>query len=748
MHLDTDIRKYLTFADDPIVKALERISKNKRGLVFVTDEHGSVEGIITDGDFRRWIIETDRVDLDQPAILLANQEFVHCGEHSNRDEISSLLNERIRYVPLLDSSKRLVAVALAGEQVIKIGRRRIGENEKTFVIAEIGNNHNGDIDIARQLVDECVKAGVDCVKFQMRTLDSLYRRAALQRKPEDLGAEYTLDLLTRFQLSDDELFQIMDYARDQGVEPLCTPWDEASLEKLHNYGVEAFKIASADLTNHDLLVAAAKLGKPLIVSTGMSTEPEIRAAIDLLRHFSAPFVLLQCNSTYPTPFQDINLSYMSRLRTLSGVVVGYSGHERGIEIPIAAVSLGAKVIEKHVTLDRNMEGNDHKISLLPNEFEAMVNAIRNVELGLGKSQVGRNLTQGELMNRENLGKSLVAAQPIARGEEIRDEMIVARSPGSGLPPYKKKQLIGRIAERDISEDDLFTPADLGSLRGEPKQFIFKRKWGIPVRFHDASKLVPLSNPSLLEFHLSYRDLEIDPANFLVSSDVSLVVHSPELFASDHIMDLCSEDLEYRNRSVFELNRVTELTRNIKKYFPNDNRPKIVVNVGGASEHRHMPVEQRQILYSRLEESLSKVDATGVELIPQTMPPFPWHFGGQRFHNLLVDPDEIRTFCERQSMRICLDVSHSKLACTLFGWSMRKFLEIVGPYVAHVHLADAEGTSGEGLQIGDGEIDFPELAVDLTAYCPSASFIPEIWQGHKNDGEGFWIALSRLEQLGF
>ena len=160
--------------------------------------------------------------------------------------------------------------------------------------------------------------------------------------------------------------------------------------------------------------------------------------------------------------------------------------------------------------------------------------------------------------------------------------------------------------------------------------------------------------------------------------------------------------------------------------------------------RHLVSDDRAQLYELTLESLGKVDTEGTEIIPQTMPPFPWHFGGQRYHNMFVDADEIRAFCSQHSYRVCLDVSHSKLSCNYYKASWSSFVRVVAPYAAHLHIADASGVDGEGLQIGDGEIDFSELWALLAAAAPDASFIPEVWQGHKNDGEGFWIALERLE----
>ena len=206
---------------------------------------------------------------------------------------------------------------------------------------------------------------------------------------------------------------------------------------LEDYGMQAYKLASADLTNHELLDAIARTGKPLICSTGMSSESEISAAVRKLKQLDAKYVLLHCNSTYPAPFKDIHLNYLDRLSQIGNCLVGYSGHERGIAVAIAAVAKGAKVIEKHFTLDRTMEGNDHRVSLLPAEFKEMEQGIREVEQALG-SNAQRRVTQGEMMNREILAKSLIIDCDLAKGEIIREDMIKVKSPGKGLQPYKLK----------------------------------------------------------------------------------------------------------------------------------------------------------------------------------------------------------------------------------------------------------------------------------------------------------------------
>ncbi|GBF82495.1 N-acetylneuraminate synthase family protein [Aphanothece sacrum] len=747
MLIDRNLSKYIIFAEDSILNALQKISDNKSRIIFSVTESGVLEGILTDGDFRRWLIGQNTIDLNQSVATISNKQYKYAAFDEDPEKIRTYFSEQIEYIPLLDHNDRLVAIARKRPNEIQIGSFIINKDAPTFIIAEIGNNHNGSLELAKKLIDEAVKAGANCAKFQLRSLKALYHNAGdANDASEDLGSQYTLDLLSRFQLSPQEMLEAFDYCQEQGILPLCTPWDLESLNILENYGMKAYKVASADLTNHELLKALVKTGKPLICSTGMSTETEIIESVQLLQRLGAMYILLHCNSTYPAPFKDVNLNYLTRLKELGDCPIGYSGHERGINVAIAAVAKGAKVIEKHFTLDKSMEGNDHKVSLLPEEFKAMIEGIRQVEEALG-TQGERRLSQGELMNRETLAKSLIINCNLKQGQMITQEMIEIKSPGKGLQPNRKQELIGKRAKRAFKTGDFFFLSDLEETQVKPRNYTFKRPWGLPVRYHDFKVLLPKSNPDLLEFHLSYKDLEQNINEYFDQPyDLDFVVHSPELFAGDHVLDLCSFDAEYRQHSIEELQRVINITQSLISFFKKASRPLIVTNIGGFTNDAPLAVIKRQKLYDLLLDSLAKLDADGVEIIPQTMPPFPWHFGGQRYHNLFVDPDDITKFCSENSYRVCLDISHSKLACNHHNLSFKEFIERVGPYTSHLHIADAQGLDGEGLQIGEGELDFPALAEYLAKTSPNASFIPEIWQGHKNEGEGFWIALERLETI--
>ncbi len=750
MIIEHNISAYCVRSDESILAALSRMDTTHKGFVVCVDEAGVLEGVLTDGDIRRWLMQQDQVDLRKKAgaIVRRDCDFAYITEPSS--DVSRRLSDRVRFIPLVDERRRLVALGrkrglLEG---VVIGSRVISDDNPVFVIAEIGINHNGSEEAARRLVDVSRDAGADCVKFQMRQLDVLYRKSQNgQMTNEDLGAQYTMNLLNRFELPVDTMIRLFDYARSAGLIPLCTPWEEESLRILEEYGMAAYKVASADLTNHSLLTAMSRTYKPLIVSTGMSSEEEIVEAIHLLRETGVAYVLLHCNSAYPPPFKDINLNYLPRLRELGGCPVGYSGHERGVNVAIAAVAKGARVIEKHITLDRAMEGSDHKVSLLPDEFKTMVEGIRQVDESLGTSQ-HRTLTQGELMNRTSLAKSLVAACEIPAGRVIEDRMIAVRSPGRGLQPNRRMALVGRVATRSMAPGDFFFPSDLTQPMAVARQYNFSRPWGVTVRWHDFRTILEKARPDFVEFHLSFKDMDEDYRKYFNTKfNLTFKVHSPDTFENDHLLDLSNPDPAHRRRSVSELQRVINLTRDLIQFFEIKDRPVIIVSLGGFSADGFLSIDEVKDRYSILAESMHGLDSEGVEILGQTLPPFPWYFGGQMFLNLFVKPEDTAEFCRNNKLRLCFDISHSKLACNHYKISFKEFVDTVGPYAAHLHVADARGVDGEGLQVGSGEIDFRALCEQLKRVCPKASFMPEIWQGHKNEGEGFWLALERLEKMG-
>jgi N-acetylneuraminate synthase len=746
MILETAIANYLVLDDDPVEVALRQLNINQSRTVFVVSHDGTLVGSLTDGDFRRWILESTGHTLASSCGDVANKACQFLRRESLSENVDNLFSPKILLLPIVDERLRVVAIGRPRSSAFAINGTQLSGEDPVFVIAEIGINHNGNLETAKQLIDSAHQAGANAVKFQMRDMETLYRSGQSANASEDLGVEYTLDLLSQSFLPTEQLIQMFDYALKLNLTSICTPWDEESVRVLQEYGISGFKIASADLTNHPLLSLIASTGTPVLLSTGMSSESEIIDAASVLKTGVSPFALLHCNSTYPAPFRDIRLDYMSRLREIGNCLVGYSGHERGHHVVIAAVAQGAKIIEKHITMDRTAIGNDHKVSLEPAEFAQMVSDIREVEASL-RNEGPREVTQGERMNRLTLAKSLVAKHDLPKGHVVTADDIEIRSPGRGIQPNALPRLLGVTLHRNVDRADFFYETDITPPTIVPRHYSFQRPWGLPVRFHDYAELSQLSNPDFLEFHLSYKDMEINFEDRLSTPwSAGLIVHSPDLFLNDHILDLASEDEGIFNASVHEVQRVIDFTRRLKHYFGTTEIPKVVVSMGGSSLDAPLPVSKRHAGYERIAKSIQAMDTSGVELLAQTLPPFPWYLGGQRYCNLFVDPIEIANFATEFGIGICLDISHTKLACNYLRMSFGDAIETIAPHSRHLHLVDAIGVNNEGVQIGEGDVDWSSLCSQLNKLIPEASFIPEIWQGHVDSGQGFWIALNRLEKL--
>lgn len=745
MIIDRAIGPFVILDQETLVAALSKITANQARILFVADSHGHLLGALSDGDVRRWLIANPDADLTTPVEQVANRSVRSARIDAPRDEIHSLLSGAITHIPLLDAQQRIVAVATPTSDVLQVGRHRVSANDPTLLIAEIGNNHQGDVAFAKELVDRAVDAGADIVKFQLRDMDALYRQTGGESAGEDLGAQYTLNLLAKYSLTTEQMFEVFDHCRARDVDVLCTPWDAPSVRALHEYGIPALKVASADMTNHELLREMFATGLPLIVSTGMSTEAEIKQAATLLRQSGSPWAMLHCQSTYPAPFKDINLRYLERLAEITGRPVGYSGHERGFHVPLAAVALGARIIEKHFTTDRSLEGNDHKVSLLPEEFAQMTQRVRELEQALGDGSA-RVVSTGESMNRVNLAKSLVAARRIEVGETIARADIEVKSPGRGLQPNRLEELVGRRAKRVVDAGDFFYPGDLHDAAVGGRQYTFRRPWGLPVRYHDYAQLITDCTPDFLEFHMSYKDVDMDIHEvFDRRLDMFFTVHLPDLYDGDFIVDLASPDDTIWERSIHELQRVIHITRDLTQYFTCDEAPVVIATMGGFTADRFVDPSERPAMYARIAQALERVDDTDVRLTAQTLPPYPWLMGGQQHHNLFMGLEDTVDFCTQYGHRLTLDISHSKLAANFHKRAFSEYIAALAPHTEHLHIVDAEGVDGEGPQIGEGEVDWPMTARQLDELAPGVPFIPEIWMGHVNNGEGFWTALDRLEE---
>ena len=341
---------------------------------------------------------------------------------------------------------------------VTFGDRVIGQGEPVFVIAEAGVNHNGELDLALQLVEAAANADADAVKFQTFVAESVLTAAAEKadyQKTTTGEQESQLEMVKRLELSFEDFRKLKNYCDSRGIMFLSTPFDVASVDFLDDLSVAGFKISSGDLTNYPLLRHVAAKRRPVILSTGMSDMNEVGEALDVLRSAGNEHViLLQCVTNYPAAVEDVNLKAMLTMQSTFDVNVGYSDHTLGIDIPLAAVALGACVVEKHFTLDKNATGPDHRASLEPDEFRAMVEGIRRVEAALGTGI--KTPAASETSNASVARRSIVAARDISRGMTITSEEIAFKRPGTGLPPKMADSVLGRTARVDVPAGTLLT----------------------------------------------------------------------------------------------------------------------------------------------------------------------------------------------------------------------------------------------------------------------------------------------------
>jgi sialic acid synthase len=344
---------------------------------------------------------------------------------------------------------------------ITLGTKQVGKSHPTFIIAEIGINHQGDVNIAKALISKAVECGADAVKFQKRSISRILTKEGLQmpyQNRNSFGETYG-EHKKALELTTGDYKTLIKHARYLNIEFCASGWDEESIDFLDELGVSFFKMASADLTNFPLLSHTAKKGKPMILSTGMSNMVTVSNAVELLANKNIPLGVLQCTSTYPTKFNELNLNVLHTYQEkFPHVVVGYSGHEAGIAIPPAAVALGARIIERHFTLDRTMKGGDHAASLEPQGFAKMVRDIRHIEAAMGSYK--KEMQASEKPIYKKLAKSIVSNAEIAVGTTITRDMLTTKGPGTGINPMRMDEVVGKTVTQNIQADTVIRDGDI------------------------------------------------------------------------------------------------------------------------------------------------------------------------------------------------------------------------------------------------------------------------------------------------
>ncbi len=620
--------------------------------------------------------------------------------------------------------------------------RPVGKGESIYVIAEVGMNHNGSVERAKALIDAAVEARADAVKFQKRSLEHTYQKEVLDH-PElyEQSFQYLIPLLREFELSENDFRTLKAHADKRGVLMFATPFDEPSVDFISRVlHPPIYKVASADLVNFPLLERLLKEKKPLLLSTGMSSLDEIDRTAAFLHKRRAVFMFLHTHSSYPAAPDTLNLAMIKQLIARYHVPVGYSGHEIGIHHTLQAVALGATLVERHITLDKNLPGPDHTASLLPEEFKELVSRMREMKVAFGTPR--KQISRGEVGNRMTLRKSLVATRDITEGERIERAMVTAKSPGFGVSPQRLYELVGLLARRDIQKDELFRESDFSKKDIAEKALpLFDSHWGLKARFAETdvlSKFVP--KPKFLEFHVSDKDLsyQFDTSK---KYDMGLYVHAPEYWGRE-LVDLATEDDRLWEQSIDIVQRTIDKTREMAKSFT--GIPKMIIHVGGVTLEPH-PNPKRLLL--RAKEAFRRLDTRGVEVYPENLPSYGWFFSGLWNCNIFGASEEMIEFCKDLNLNMCLDISHAWLYTSRYNLDFKKYIEAVAPYTRHLHISDGRGSHKEGLQVGEGDVPFAETFAILEKSAAkgnfSISWVPEIWQGHLHDYREFKIALAKL-----
>lgn len=608
-----------------------------------------------------------------------------------------------------------------------------------YIVCEIGINHNGSLQTAIDLMRAAHKAGADAVKFQKRHLPSIYSSSVLKNaNNSEWSFDYLIPILQECELSDEDYNTIRQECDKLELDLIITPFDETSLNFVTTLEPAAIKIASADLTNYSLILNSASVCNKLIISTGMWEEADIKNCTDFFNKNKLSYALLLAQSTYPAPFESLNLNFLKKLREYSPIF-GYSGHERGIFIPVAAVALGSKIIEKHITFNRELNGPDHKASMLPDEWTQMILDIRNLELALGND---KSVTQAEILNREAFAKSAVAISELSQGHILKASDIEFKSPGKGIFQHEISSFLGLPLRKSIAAGKYISKFDFEDekLLSEWESFSFSKNWGVKCRFHDFGEYSVLKSP-IIEFHCSQTDLALD-LDF-DCYDTELFIHAPEIFDRE-LVDICSDSQDKVRKSLDLLQKSIDRTLLWAQKFPK-HKPRLVVHLGGMFLDKPHCTNTKSLMEIALQNFL-KLDfsADQIEILPENLPPRPWYLGGEWYQHGFMTAEDMAFFCSETGLGMTFDLCHAFLYCQWSSTSILDYTTTILPYLRHMHISDAAGISGEGLQIGTGEIDFAPF-FDLVKNL-RFSWVPEIWSGHLHHGAGFYKAFQRLEKF--
>jgi N-acetylneuraminate synthase len=609
----------------------------------------------------------------------------------------------------------------------------IEEDMTRAVIAEIGINHDGDMLKAKRLIRAASHSGCKGVKFQYRNITTAYASNA-----KEIGDEIILAQIQRTYLTAEKILELRNYAKTLELETGISFFTMEDLLDFKNlaFDFDFFKIPSAELLNIELILALLKTTKSVYISIGMHNEREIESIFAQIESYDN-WIPMHCISNYPVADHNVSLGYITFLRRKWNREVGYSSHDEHWENNIVALSLGAKVIERHITESQNALGLDHSSSSTQEQFEKIVEYAKKID-DLIKGDAVRVPNQGELLNKQNLGRSYYARKPMSKGTLLSLKDYSYRSPQVGIGIEEAQKFIDTALSADIKEGDVLLSRHIGSVNEELSvksiEFAEKLSISVPVRlsdYHEIREKIPVGN---YEFHLSFKEVESDILEFETSKFDKFSVHLPDYISSTTLIDPFSTDFEIRKKSRDCIERVFQFSEKLGK--ETSSTVPIVASLAGIGM-------KRSEFYASVSELFQEFSSENAVLTLQWLPPFAWYFGGSvRLTNMCESQD--LEFLKVYKIPVTLDTSHLILGKNYFGFDAVSLIEELMPNILHWHISDGSGVDGEGMQLGDVETDNSEIIA--SALSRKGLKVIEVWQGHFNDYHGFKIAINRLPKL--
>jgi len=633
-------------------------------------------------------------------------------------------------------------------------------------IAEIGINHNGSTSEAKKLIVEAKRSGCNYVKFQIRDINKIYHKDIKKKfSNSENSHQYIYNQLKKTNLSKVQNINLFKYSKKLGLKVIITPFDNSSANLCKNSLIDEIKIGSPDLENLSLIKKCINFNKPLVLSTGMSSEENILTVLKFLKKHkkkNQDITIMHCTSSYPPSLEELNIKYLLNLKKISkDFEVGYSGHERGYKPSLISIFFGARVIERHITLNKKNDGPDHNSSLTPKEFKEMIKESKKITKYLHlrtvsekkflqkfnlmnyKDSIGKNkkiISCNAEFNKKILGKSLIYKKNFKKGTILNLDSFKLVSPAKGITELEFLKLKNKVLKSDVKSMNYMNILD---LRKKIKSDIkINRRWGLVGRLGDFEDYLD-KKADLIEVHLTWREL-LEPKKIRYKINKELIIHAPEYF-DDKLIDFTSDDKKILNNSFEMIDNLKSLVEKIKDNFIYDERvgPKVILHPGGHSENTKDTIG-KNIRYKNLNKNLEKIKSKNYNLLLENMPPYPWYFGGTFFQHVFTDSLEIKKFCKETNTNICYDTSHAILECNKKNLNFINFSKNLLDETQYFHISDGKNSSQEGVQIGFGDINF-EKFFNLIKN-KDVGFIPEIWNGHLNSGEGFKIALKSIEKI--